>query len=74
MKKTKIKDIGKQKSCCLCGGKIEPQKLDEKTYYTEGHNADPCESIFSNHNRCCDICNYSKVIPARLSLAMGVNI
>ena len=48
--------------CCLCKKEIE------KTYNKEGemcceigNNAEPLKS-----GRCCDECNMSKVIPARL--------
>lgn len=40
------------KTCCLCGGK----------YWGWGNNAWPLD----NEGRCCDACNFTKVVPARL--------
>jgi hypothetical protein len=47
--------------CCLCGGKCE--KWPSGGGY--GHNAEPLAS-----GRCCDACNKSKVIPARIFLIL----
>jgi hypothetical protein len=44
--------------CCLCGS-------DEFGY---GNNPDPLGKL---PKRCCDICNFTKVIPARMELSMG---
>jgi len=41
-------------ACCLCGG----------TYRNFGHNAAPLSD-----GRCCDDCNYTKVLPERLRRA-----
>ena len=43
--------------CCLCKKDIEP-----KGSWTQGNNAEPVKK-----GRCCDKCNWEKVIPARLS-------
>jgi len=50
-----------QPDCCLCGKPCEPWHEPPTGY---GHNPDP----FGNHDddRCCDYCNASKVIPARI--------
>jgi len=48
-------------SCCLCGGPCEPWH-EEPTGY--GHNPDPLGN--GEDDRCCDYCNASKVITARL--------
>lgn len=40
------------KTCCLCG----------VTYNGWGNNAWPLD----NEGRCCDQCNFTKVVPARL--------
>lgn len=53
----------KQLDCSLCDGKIELQR-DPSTgevSWKEGHNADPL-----SEGRCCDTCNITKVIPARI--------
>jgi len=44
--------------CCLCKKEIEV-----KRGYSGGNNASPVKD-----GRCCDICNETKVIPARLKL------
>lgn len=38
--------------CCLCKGEIEGKY---------GHNAQPLAD-----GRCCDTCNYTKVVPKRI--------
>ena len=43
--------------CCLCGEEIEV-----KGNWKEGNNAQPIKD-----GRCCDFCNYTKVIPLRFS-------
>tara|TARA_R110002012_G_scaffold31757_2_gene94758 strand:- start:3396 stop:3545 length:150 start_codon:yes stop_codon:yes gene_type:complete len=45
----------KNKRCCLCKNEIEGH----------GHNPLP---LYNKEGRCCSICNYTKVIPARLML------
>jgi len=52
--------------CCLCGAPCEPWHLDPPTGY--GHNPDPLGN--NDTDRCCDYCNYSKVVPARLRMFM----
>lgn len=42
-----------KQQCCLCDSK----------FYGYGHNALPLED-----GRCCDDCNYRKVIPFRISI------
>ncbi len=52
--------------CVLCGLKIPPE-YDPKTgkpFWWGGHNPHPV----SKKGRCCDVCNHTKVIPARLRL------
>ena len=46
---------GSEYVCCLCGA-------DEFGY---GNNPAPLDQM---PNRCCDVCNYTKVIPARLEM------
>ena len=46
---------GSPYTCCLCGS-------EEFGY---GNNPDPLGKL---PKRCCDVCNYTKVIPARLDL------
>ena len=45
------------KVCCLCGG-------DAGRY---GHNPDPVPHHQGDEARCCDSCNSTKVIPARIA-------
>ena len=42
--------------CCICTGSIPVVRG-----WKHGHNADPV-----GQGRCCDYCNTTKVIPARL--------
>lgn len=48
----------KKPVCCLCGNECENQF---------GNNPWPLSK--NEEDRCCDICNDTKVIPARLELA-----
>ncbi len=43
--------MSKWKKCKICGNK----------YQGDGHNAEPIVK-----GRCCNVCNYMEVIPARL--------
>jgi len=64
----------KESECCLCGEEMEhisvnillnndySNKSKAKIY---GHNADP---LSKGHGRCCENCNYTKVITSRLSM------
>ena len=53
--------------CVICNGQIEHQRsTDGKVYWTEGNNADPVAD-----GRCCNSCNTSEVIPARLAKMKG---
>jgi len=48
--------------CCLCGNEIEKKYTPEgKMYWDGGNNAEPVKS-----GRCCDACDWSVVIPARM--------
>jgi hypothetical protein len=49
----------KMKKCCLCGNKIYPKVKVSGEYW--GHNAQPVKE-----GRCCDACNLTVVIPARM--------
>tara|TARA_Y100000310_G_C20536846_1_gene741276 strand:- start:353 stop:508 length:156 start_codon:yes stop_codon:yes gene_type:complete len=49
--------------CCLCDKKIEL----EENGWDSGHNAQPIRD-----GRCCDNCNYNKVMPIRLKELYGV--
>ena len=50
-------------NCDLCPRDIDIHRDPEtgKAYGNQGHNAEPLAE-----GRCCDICNATKVIPARL--------
>lgn len=55
-------------TCVICKGDIE-HKTDPATgrvYWTEGHNAQPVAD-----GRCCDVCNATAVMTARLSHIFG---
>jgi hypothetical protein len=43
--------------CCICKNEIPAVRG-----WKHGHNADPV-----NQGRCCDVCNTTKVIPARIA-------
>ena len=49
--------------CCLCGNDIEV-----KPWWDQGNNAQPLAD-----GRCCDVCDMTKVIPARL-FGLGVKL
>jgi hypothetical protein len=49
--------------CCLCGEPCEPWHEPPTGY---GHN--PAPLGITDDDRCCDYCNASKVIPARIGL------
>lgn len=42
--------------CCICNKEIEIRGT-----WNKGNNAQPLKD-----GKCCDVCNYKKVIPARL--------
>lgn len=48
--------MSKKKKCCLCG----------ETYNGYGNNPAPLSD--NDTDRCCDECNLTKVIPARLGM------
>lgn len=43
--------------CCICDGEIEKREDG----WNMGNNAEPV-----SEGRCCDVCNYTVVIPARM--------
>jgi len=51
--------------CCLCGQPCEPWHEGSTGY---GHNPHP---YGEEGDRCCNTCNETKVIPARLDLLFG---
>ena len=61
------KDL-KVTQCCLCGKEMEYISVNRTTKIF-GHNAEP---ISKGHGRCCDNCNYTDVITARLQM-MGLS-
>ena len=49
-------------NCDLCPRDIDIHRDSTgKAYWNQGHNAEPLA-----YGRCCDICNATKVVPARL--------
>jgi hypothetical protein len=57
--------------CCLCGEPCEPWHAP---WHAEpggyGHNPDP---LGEEGERCCNTCNDTKVIPARIGLYFAVD-
>ena len=49
--------------CCLCNKEIEKNNISG---WDKGHNAQPLKD-----GRCCDFCNYNKVIPARFQKGLS---
>ena len=47
--------------CSICEEEIEKKYHNGKMYWDSGHNAQPV-----NDGRCCDVCNATVVIPARM--------
>ena len=53
--------------CVICNGQIEHKRSpDGEVYWTTGNNAEPI-----GDGRCCESCNTSVVIPARLEHIEG---
>ena len=50
--------------CSICKNKVTPQPNG----WAQGHNADP---VVPN-GRCCEACNSTVVIPARLRRYLGI--
>ncbi len=50
--------------CCICDGEIEIQHG-----WDGGHNPAPVKT--GDKDRCCDTCNMTVVIPARLAAIYG---
>ena len=49
--------------CSICGYGIESHYTPAgEVYWTKGHNAQPV-----NDGRCCDTCNDTRVLPARMA-------
>ena len=49
--------------CCICKGEIEKQYTEEGVmFWDQGNNAQPIDD-----GRCCNECNATIVIPARLT-------
>lgn len=53
-------------NCVICKEAIIPNRDREgNVYWSKGNNALPVKE-----GRCCDLCNLSEVIPARLSMTI----
>ena len=48
--------------CSICKGEIEVKVFG----WDKGHNAEPI-----NNGRCCDFCNTTEVMPARIKAIRG---
>ena len=55
--------------CCLCENTIE---INPITKWAFGNNPDPLGK--NEDDRCCDACNESRVLPARIGRMMGDGI
>ena len=53
--------------CSLCDDGLDVYYKNNKAVWTKGHNAEPLNE--EEDDRCCNYCNDTKVIPARLYLA-----
>jgi|PlaIllAssembly_1097288.scaffolds.fasta_scaffold1270755_2 hypothetical protein len=53
--------VWKQLVCSICGKGIEPETYYGRVVWSQGNNAEPVTD-----GRCCNSCNASVVIPARL--------
>ena len=51
---------GKEKVCCICGAEIK------------GYGNNPAPVVLDEGARCCDECNATVVIPARIEMSKGV--
>ena len=61
------KVVGKAKQfCVLCRDALDVLYKNGIAIWTDGHNAEPMSS-----GRCCNYCNDTKVIPARIRLIAG---
>lgn len=55
--------------CAVCGGEIEKKRgLDGKVYWEGSNNPDPVK--IGENDRCCDVCDMTVVIPARIAMVM----
>jgi len=62
-------DKSKIKVCCICTESIKPKYLgkdqidkSKSWYWYDGNNAEPVAE-----GRCCDSCNFTVVIPQRIT-------
>ena len=53
--------------CSICKNKIEIEPISE---WSKGHNPWPIQ----DKGRCCSECNYGLVVPARLTMALGIKV
>lgn len=58
--------------CCICDGEIDKHYTPEgKMYWDQGHNPDPVKT--GEDDRCCDNCNSTVVLTARLVGRAGMS-
>ena len=53
--------------CCICKNEIEPDAISD---WDKGHNPWPVREKGS----CCTECNMELVIPARLTMHLGISV
>ena len=62
------KIVGKAKQfCVICYDALDVLYKNGKAVWTKGQNAEPL-----NKGRCCNYCNDTKVIPARIKSIAGI--
>ena len=55
-------------NCSICYDVVEVYYKNGKAVWTKGQNAEPL-----SEGRCCNYCNDTKVIPARIKSIAGIN-
>lgn len=64
------KVVGKPKQfCVLCDDTLDVLYKNGKAIWTKGHNAEPLVN-----GSCCNFCNDTKVIPARLGSVVNTRV
>lgn len=59
-----------QPTCSLCGEPCEPWPTGDPEPHGYGHNPEP---LGDYDQRCCNVCNVTKVIPARIARLQNRN-
>ena len=59
------------KKCCICGRQLEGFGNNPDGAMWRNEEGTIVAPEFSKEDRCCDFCNFTKVIPARLKERLG---